>query len=195
LITYLWNFGDPNNTNPAVTKDGTHNYLSLGSYNVKLVATSNNNCKDSLTRLLVDVFPQPKAIFNSLDSACLGKDIQFTDESNGFVRPITAWNWDFGNSDVDKTKNPLYLYRTTGTFNVSLFVVSAEGCVSDTAVKSITIHPYPKISAGPDMYVLDDGQKTIAATATGNSLKYALVSINLSQFYRYTSAACCKTPG
>ena len=173
LITYLWNFGDPNNTNPAVTKDGTHNYLSLGSYNVKLVATSNNNCKDSLTRLLVDVFPQPKAIFNSLDSACLGKDIQFTDESNGFVRPITAWNWDFGNSDVDKTKNPLYLYRTTGTFNVSLFVVSAEGCVSDTAVKSITIHPYPKISAGPDMYVLDDGQKTIAATATGNSLKYA----------------------
>lgn len=173
LITYLWNFGDPTNTNPAVTKDGTHNYLSLGSYNVKLVATSNNNCKDSLTRLLVDVFPQPKAVFTSLDSACLGKDIQFNDQSNGFVRPITAWNWDFGNGDVEKTKNPLYLYRATGTFNVSFFVVSSEGCISDTSVKSITIHPYPKIYAGPDMYVLDDGQKTIASTATGNSLTYA----------------------
>jgi gliding motility-associated-like protein len=172
LITYLWNFGNPNNTNPAVTKDGTHNYLSLGSYNVKLVATSNNNCKDSLTRQLDDVFPQPKAIFTSLDSVCLGKDIQFTDKSNGFVRPITAWNWDFGNGNVDKTKNPLYLYRATGTFDVSLFVVSAEGCVSDTTIKSITIHPYPKISAGPDMYVLDDGQKAIAAIATGNALTY-----------------------
>jgi len=173
LITYLWDFGDPNNTNPAVTKDGTHNYLSLGSYNVKLVATSNNNCKDSLSRQLVDVFPQPKAFYSSLDSACLGKDIQFTDTSNGFVRPITAWNWDFGNGNIDKTKNPLYTYRATGTFNVSLFVVSSEGCVSDTAVKSITIHPYPRISAGPDMYVLDDGQKTILATATGNSLTYS----------------------
>lgn len=173
LITYLWNFGDPNDINPSVTKDGSHNYLSLGSYGVKLVATSNNNCKDSLTRQLVDVFPQPKAIYSSLDSACIGKDIQFTDESNGFVRPITEWNWDFGNGNVDKTKNPLYLFRATGTFNVSLFVVSSEGCVSDTTVKSITIHPYPKISAGPDMYVLDDGQKTIAATATGNSLTYA----------------------
>ena len=173
LLTYLWDFGDPNNTNPAVTKDGTHNYLSLGSYNVKLVATSNNNCKDSLSRQLVDVFPQPKAFYSSLDSACLGKDIQFTDTSNGFVRPITAWNWDFGNGNIDKTKNPLYTYRATGTFNVSLFVVSSEGCVSDTAVKSITIHPYPRISAGPDMYVLDDGQKTILATATGNSLTYS----------------------
>lgn len=182
LITYLWNFGDPNNTNPAVTKDGTHNYLSLGSYNVKLVATSNNNCKDSLTRQLVDVFPQPKAMYTSLDSACLGKDIQFNDNSNGFVRPITAWNWDFGNGNVDNTKNPLYLYRATGTFNVSLFVTSSEGCVSDTAVKSITIHPYPKISAGPDMYVLDDGQKTIAATATGNALTYAWSPVTYLNF-------------
>lgn len=173
LITYLWNFGDPNNTNPSVSKDGTHNYSTLGSYGVKLVATSNNNCKDSLTRQLVDVFPQPKAIYTSLDSVCLGKDIQFTDNSNGFVRPITAWNWDFGNGNVDKTKNPLYLYRASGTYNVSLFVVSAEGCVSDTAVKSITIHPYPKISAGPDMFVLDDGQKSITATATGNGLTYS----------------------
>lgn len=172
LLTYLWNFGNASNPNPSVTKDGIHNYLSLGIYDVKLVVTSNNNCKDSLTRKLIDVFPQPKAIFTSLDSACLGKDIKFTDNSNGFVRPIKAWFWDFGNGALDNQKDPTYLYKATGTFDVRLYVTSSEGCISDTAIKSITIHPYPKISAGPDMFVLDDGQKMIAATASGSSLRF-----------------------
>jgi gliding motility-associated-like protein len=172
LITYLWTYGDPLDPTPTVVKDGIHYFRSLRSYTIKLVATSNNGCKDSLSRLLSDVFPQPKAGFRSLDSVCLGKEIQYSDTSTGFVRPIVEWNWDFGNGVTDNTKNPLYEHRATGTFPVSLWVKSSEGCISDTSRKNITIHPYPKISAGPDLFVLDDGQKQIQANATGSALVY-----------------------
>ena len=171
-MTYLWNFGDVYDQTAAVTIDGNHNFKNLQNYDVKLVATSNNNCKDSLTRTLVDVFPQPKASFSSADSACIGTPILFKNTSDGLVRPITQWNWDFNNGTTDVSKDPSYLFRTTGTFNVIMYVISSEGCISDTATKAITVHPYPKISAGPDMFVLDDGQKTINATASGNGLTY-----------------------
>lgn len=173
LMTYRWNFGDALNTTPAVIKDGLHNYSALGTYNVKLISTSSNNCKDSLTKQLVDVFPQPKAQFNSLDSVCIGTPIQFEDNSNGLVRPVVSWNWNFGNGDSDTRQGPSYTFRDPGTYLVSLFVNSSEGCRSDTAVKEITIHPYPVISAGPDLFVLDDGQKPLQATASGNALRYS----------------------
>lgn len=172
LLTYLWDFGDPADKNPSVSKDGMHNYLSLGSYVVKLIATSNNSCKDSLTKLLTDVFPQPKAGFNSADSTCIGSAIKFTDTSNGIVRPLEKWFWDFGNGSTNNTKDPSYTYPNPGTYSVKLSVVTNEGCLSDTALKSIMIHPYPVVSAGQDMFVLDDGQKQMKATATGQSLRF-----------------------
>jgi gliding motility-associated-like protein len=126
-----------------------------------------------LIRNLVDVFPQPKSGFKSLDSACIGTAINFTDTSNGIVRPVSSWSWDFGDGSTENIKDPIFLYRTTGTFKLSLFVTSSEGCISDTTYKSITVHPYPKVSAGPDLYVLDDGEKKISATASGAALRYS----------------------
>lgn len=173
LMTYRWDFGDASNTTPGVIQNGVHNYSALGSYNVKLISTSSNSCKDSLTQTLIDVFPQPKARFNSVDSVCVGTGIQFSDVSDGLVRPVVSWKWNFDNGDSQTGQNPLYTFRDPGTYFVSLVVSSAEGCISDTAVKEITIHPYPVVSAGPDLFVLDDGQKPLQATATGNALRYS----------------------
>lgn len=172
LMSYKWTYGDPDDPGTTVVKDGLHYYKKLGVYSVKLIVTSIDGCIDSLARQLTDVFPQPKAGFKSLDSACLGKDIQFTDSSKGVVRPITEWNWDFGNGVTNSIPNPLYQFKATGTYPVSLWVKTIEGCISDTASKKISIFPYPKITAGPDISVLDDGESQIMASATGSSLVY-----------------------
>ncbi len=172
LLTYKWTYGDTRDPSVTVAKDGLHYFSALGAYNIKLVATTSNGCMDSIAKVLVDVFPQPKAGFSSFDSVCLGKDIQYLDTSTGFVRPISEWNWDFGNGVTDNQKNPLYQHRASGSFLVSLWVKSSEGCISDTTSKQIIIHPYPKISAGPDLFVLDDGQKQIFAAASGDALVY-----------------------
>jgi gliding motility-associated-like protein len=172
LLTYKWTYGDTKDPSVTVAKDGLHYFSALGTYDIKLVATTSNGCIDSISKVLVDVFPQPKAGFSSLDSVCLGKDIQYLDTSSGFVRPISEWNWDFGNGATDSQKNPLYQHRASGSFLISLWVKSSEGCISDTTSKQIIIHPYPKISAGPDLFVLDDGQKQISASASGEALVY-----------------------
>jgi gliding motility-associated-like protein len=168
-FTYLWNFGDPNaggnNANTSTAKNPTHNYSALGPYTVSLGVTSKDGCKSSLNKQLVDVFPQPQAKFNSVNEVCVGKEIQFTDESTGIVRDINKWQWNFGDGRTSTAQNPVHLYVETGEYSVTLTVYTTEGCVSSLGTKKINIRPYPAISAGPDLFVLEDGQKTILATA------------------------------
>lgn len=171
-LSYLWNYGDPLNNATTNATDGLHYYQQTGSYPVKLIATSGNSCVDSLTQILTDVFPQPKAAFGSEDSVCLGTAISFIDQSQPLNGTITNWNWDMGNGTRSASDKFSYIYPSAGTYVASLYITTSNGCISDTAKKNIWIHPYPVISAGPDLLVLDDGQKQINATATGDALRY-----------------------
>jgi gliding motility-associated-like protein len=54
-----------------------------------------------------------------------------------------------------------------------MFATSDKGCKSNVATKTVTIHPFPEISAGPDINVLDNGQKQINATAKGTNLTFS----------------------
>lgn len=171
-LTYNWHYGDPVNTNSNTLTDGLHYYQQLGNFPVKLIAMSGKSCVDSLTQMLTDVFPQPKAAFNSIDSVCLGTDISFTDNSLPLNGTIATWNWNLGNGTTQSVQNVNYVYPSSGTYSPSLYITTSNGCISDTAKKTIWIHAYPVISAGPDMSVLDDGQKQLNATATGEALRY-----------------------
>jgi gliding motility-associated-like protein len=172
LLTYLWNFGDINNQNPSVLKDGQHNFKALGKYDVKLIATSSNSCKDSLTQQLVDVFEQPQAGFSSEDSLCIRDIAHFKDASSSSDGIIDKWFWDFGDSKTDTNKDPNHLYASAGSNTVTYFTQTIEGCYSDTIKKMITVFDYPKISAGPDLKVITDGKKAIQATVSGNIIRY-----------------------
>jgi len=50
LQTWHWDFGDGNTAN---TQNTSHAYGAVGTYTVKLVATDNNGCKDSVLRAVV----------------------------------------------------------------------------------------------------------------------------------------------
>lgn len=176
-FSYNWKFGDgyasPAGSDVSTVKNPVYAYSHLGPYTVKLVVTSSNNCIDSLSKQLVDVFPQPKAAFTSVDSICIGETIAFTDQSNGIVRSVNQWRWLFGNGYTSAVQNPTYLYPAAGVYNVQLYVYTTEGCVSDTASKTINVWAYPVITAGPDLNVLEDGIKKISdATASGSGLQF-----------------------
>ncbi|MFZ9262171.1 MAG: PKD domain-containing protein [Chitinophagaceae bacterium] len=171
-LKYKWDFGDKNDTTSSMIKNPLHFYKQLGNYKVKLIAISSQQCVDSLTQVLLDVFPQPKASFESLDSACIGSTIFFSDKTDGIVKPITAWYWNFGDSSVGAIQNPSHTYKQPDTFTVRYFAKSSVGCFSDTIQKMITIHDYPKISAGLEIFALDDADTKINATAKGNRLRY-----------------------
>lgn len=178
-MSYLWNFGDPGGNNQSTTAQGTHSYLQLKNYFIKLISTiPSTGCTDSLTKEikpLEDIFPQPEAAITSQDFVCIGTPIDFkevTDSKAGAASSIIEWNWDFVFAST-KSKDPSYLFTKAGTYTVKMTATSDKGCVSNVASKSVTIHPFPEISAGPDINVLDNGQKQIQATAKGTDLTYS----------------------
>ncbi len=173
-FTYKWDFGVlPLNSDTAIVQNPVYKYSNLGPYTVQLKVTSNNNCIDSLSKLLVDVFPQPKAGFTSKDSLCIGDIVDFTDNSDGIVRTVTEWRWLFGNGAGSSVQNPSCLYGSPGTYDVKLYVYSSEGCISDTASKTIEVWAYPALNAGPDIEVLENGVRKITGiTAVGTGLQF-----------------------
>jgi len=171
-LAYKWNFGNAKDTITSSEVNPVHFYKQLGAYNVKLIATSINKCRDSLTQSLVDVFPQPKAVIEGLDSVCIGTAISFVDKSDGIVKPINAWYWNFGDSTGSNSKNPTHNYKSPNIYNLIFYARTDVGCFSDTLKRAITVHAYPKIDAGPEIFALDDANTRINATATGNRLRY-----------------------
>ena len=178
-MSYLWNYGDPGGNNLGTSEKGVHNFAVLKDYEIKLVTTiPSTGCKDSLTKIilpLVDIFPQPEASISSLDFVCVGTVIDFkevSDTKSGAASSITTWNWDFVFTSSN-SKDPNYLFRSPGTYTVKMTATSDKGCRSNLASKTVTIHPFPEMSAGPDINVLDNGQKQILATAKGTDLVYS----------------------
>lgn len=172
LLTYRWDFGDPRNTNTSLVKNGLHNFSAVGPYNVKLVATSTNNCKDSLVQQLVTVYEQPKARFASEDSLCIGDLLHCADSSKTNNGAFNKWFWNFGNGATDVLKNPVHRYTSAAIHTITFFAQTDLGCYTDTIKKQLEVFAYPVVSSGPDLFVLDDGQKQIKATATGRIVSY-----------------------
>jgi gliding motility-associated-like protein len=172
-LSYQWNFGDPLNNTASVTKDGLHYYRTADDFFVKLIATNPaTGCKDSLTQLLETVYEQPSAGFISKDSICIGAMIEFTDTSKTKDGIITKWFWDFVGETRDTLANTSYFYKQPGKKTVVFFAQNDLGCYTDTIRKTIEVFDSPKIDAGPDLFVINDGSVKINAKATGNIISY-----------------------
>jgi gliding motility-associated-like protein len=137
--TYTWNFGDGNSSN---VYSPPHSYLSSGGYSVKLVATNADNCKDSLSKNMI-VHALPISNF-TLDSVCVGDQVNFVNLSTSSDGSLIAHYWDFDGDNVpdqDAIK-PKMTYQITGNFIVRLEVMTQYGC-SSTFSKSIYANPKP----------------------------------------------------
>jgi gliding motility-associated-like protein len=173
-FTYRWDFGDGS---IGVGRTPTHRYTSTGPFNVTLRVTSNRGCDTTRTKVFNNILPQPTAQFD-VDSVgvCLGGQFTFSDRSNGRTSTIREWNWNYddGNGiDIRTNPNPFTKrLNIARTYNVSLFFFNQQGCVSDTFVLPVTVHPFPVVDAGPDQFVLEGGTAIFEPVATGNELRY-----------------------
>jgi gliding motility-associated-like protein len=174
LFSYRWNFNDPNNPTSSTLMNPIHKFVALGPYSVQLIVRSNNNCVDSSTKILNTIYPQPKADFSatSLD-VCTKTSIQFTDLSDGKTSAVNSWTWDLANNDISSIQNPFKNFIDTGSFQIKLFITNLQGCLSDTAIKQLIVHPYPVLIMGNSKLVLEGG--TVALTTQyiyGTQLSY-----------------------
>jgi gliding motility-associated-like protein len=174
-LRYLWNFDDliSGGNNFSTQKNPTHLYANTGPFNVKLRVTSNGGCIKDTTILLNTIHPQPIINFGiSKQNICLGDAVYLTDSTNSMDGQTVQWNWDLGDGRLRNTKNVLHIYNVANNFQVSLYTVNSLGCKSEVLSKPITINPYPTVDAGPDRTVLEGGNLTLMAKASGTNLQY-----------------------
>lgn len=138
LNTWIWNFGDGNT---ATGDTANYHYDVAGSYNVRLIILNQYACRDTIIKGLV-VRNTPAVNFTG-DDGCFGSQIQFEETTDVPAQEaIMIRHWNFGDGIMSSIKNPLHLYNDTGSFQVTLYNKSLNGC-ADSTTKTITIHPLP----------------------------------------------------
>ena len=140
-LSYSWSFGDGQTSTSA---SPSHSYTSPGTYQVRLMAVSNQNCSDSLVKT-VTVRPDPDALFtvNDTDQCRQGNEFIFTNQSSISGGSFSNY-WTFGDNTSSTATNPSHSYTSAGTYSVKLVVTSGYGC-KDSMLKSVIVYPVPVV--------------------------------------------------
>ncbi len=137
LYTLLWKFGDGS---LSQTLNPAKSYNSPGTYSVKLIATSNFNCIDSIggeVKVVPNVVP---GFTNNINCTNVPVNFVNTSAENGSLS--VAYLWDFSNGPGSVLKQPLPVsYPNPGKYTVSL-QATAAGCETAKQVitKNIMVH-------------------------------------------------------
>ena len=170
-LSYQWNFGDgsPVLNSPPNPVSPTYNYSGTGPYTVQLIAISSGGCRDTTTRNLSNIFPQPHADFTANPEVCLNDTLQFTDISVSNGGTVNEWHWDFGDATTSTVQNPRKAWNTAGPKTVKLWVKTTNGCPSDTMTKTITVNPLPTASFTVSPVRCEGSAITFTSTSVPNA--------------------------
>ncbi|MBV7530282.1 PKD domain-containing protein [Chitinophaga sp. sic0106] len=117
------------------------NVASAGQRTVWYIFNTADGCSDSISTVLT-VNPKPAAAFAATD-VCLGEPVTITPQANP---DVVTYAWDFGDNTQTTANNAnvfAYTYPTDSTWKVSLATLSQYGCVSDTVMQNVIVHPLP----------------------------------------------------
>jgi gliding motility-associated-like protein len=142
-VTYTWYYG---NGASSVSLHGAQAYALPGVYTVKLVAVSDNGCRDSITQqvTVIGVVPQAAFTVNNPSQCLSGNSFVFTNNSTISAGTMT-YAWSFGNGQTSTLVNPVHTYTQAGTYTVTLIASSTNGC-RDTTRQFVIVRPQPQPS-------------------------------------------------
>ena len=132
--TTNWNLGDGNTSSDADIVNKT--YGSHGNYDIRLITTTDNGCKDTLVKQIV-IKPSPVDTFSILDDRqCFRHNtFNFTNNSTIPAGSIVNRVWDLDDGNTFGTMNVSdYVYQSEDSFYVSLSSTSDLGC-KDTFIR------------------------------------------------------------
>jgi gliding motility-associated-like protein len=135
--------------------------LAPGTYPVKLITRTPNNCTDSVTIDIV-VDPNPTAGI-SVQDTCAGDVVNFADNSTVASGSITNYTWIKDDGSVAGGSSTSQSHPDAGTFVITLAVESDKNCV-DTLVRTYTVAPMPVIDI-----TIDEAQGCVPFEVTLNN--------------------------
>ncbi|RYY28048.1 MAG: PKD domain-containing protein [Sphingobacteriaceae bacterium] len=136
------------------------------SYTVKMIVYSGATCFSSVDHTIT-INANPVITLSTIGSLCQeANPVQITQNLNGFTGTGTF-------SGTGVSSSGLFNPATAGvgTFTISYSFTAANGCGYSSSQK-ITVFATPTVSAPAVVNVLEGGQTTIKAVASGNNLTY-----------------------
>jgi gliding motility-associated-like protein len=172
ITNWEWNFGDGNSSTFQIP---SNNYNVAGNYDVELIVTTNNNCKDTIIQP-VTIHPKPTADF-IIDNTegCSPVCVNFSDNSTHNATNITEWQWNLGNGNGSSISNPTNCYINPSNsddyiYNVSLIIKNDLGCF-DTIQKDNIItswySPLADFTVNPEEANIYEAEINTTNTSTG----------------------------
>ncbi len=163
--SFDWSFGDGNS---SMLENSSYSYNNSGSYNVELIVTTNNNCKDS-TFKTVEVYHKPIALFTQdTTGGCTPICSTFNSLSTDSTQ-IVYWDWFFENTYGEGShKYEGHCFEIPGDYDIKLIVKNDKGCY-DTIEKNSLIHIYPYPTALFDLTPIETNILEPTIEFTNNS--------------------------
>lgn len=161
---WLWVFGDGTQ---STQQNPLHEYSDTGTFNVILYAT-NNGCRDSLLIPNYITVKPPIARFGYQTNCLDRRRFTFSDSSIG----ATTWLWNFGDGTTSTLQNPVHVFPSYATYNVTL-TVSNDTCTHTVTRPVAVINETPDFIATPNP-VCRNSTVNFSATSinTGNIVTY-----------------------
>ena len=163
ITGWAWNFGDPGSgaANTSALQNPTHSYTAVGSYTVRLIVTSNNGCKDTISHSFIVNGSNPVSDFtvSNANSLCANDTVSITNASSVFPGVITKIEiyWDNVGAPAtfitDNAPTPGKVYKhlypnfqapLTKNFMIRFRAYSGGVCVNDK-LRIITVNAAPKV--------------------------------------------------
>ncbi len=98
-MQYKWILGDGTEAN---TRDLTYSYTRSGTYNVKMIVSSNSICADS-SRFIINVYQNAIADF-SVNPVCINLPLQVTNNTVDTGSSPVSYIWNLGNGQVSAVR-------------------------------------------------------------------------------------------
>ncbi|MBK8520588.1 MAG: PKD domain-containing protein [Chitinophagaceae bacterium] len=182
-MQYLWNFGD--GTTSTFT-NATHSYTAAGEYTVKMVATTDSGCVDSIYKN-VKIFKYAIADFK-VDPACVNQRLALFNQTINTSPSVLTWLWEFGNGATAAVYNPVYSYPAAGTYTIKLSVSNIH-CPQTVSVKQMDItidEPLPGTRYADVVAVMNFPEQLQARQIANTVLWTPATSLDLPNSYRPT---------
>jgi PKD repeat protein len=136
ITAYSWDFGDGTTSTDSLP---TKIYKTVGTYNIRLITTSDKGCRDTMIQSQVAVVGRPKAGFTAT-TVCGENLTQFTNTS--ITSGGIIYEWFFGDGNTSSDKNATHVYAKGGQYTVRLRLTNSNGC-RDSVSQTVTVNPKP----------------------------------------------------
>jgi len=148
-----------------------HHFSTVGYHSVKLIASNNQGCEDSISKdSFVDVIPGPATSFSyTIQKQCNSNKITFTNTSAN----ANNYLWDFGDGSANDTAtDPTYLYTKDTTYSVKLIAYNQYCNDSFSKAVNISLVPVPVVKFSTSDTAGCSGIKTTFTADTNASSWY-----------------------